>query len=65
MKEDFEELTAELLEINHPYVRDLARDSGQVYALLREDSWFFNHIVENLMEEYESIEDAEDALSDY
>jgi hypothetical protein len=60
--EDFEEIAEELLELNHPFARDLARDEGLVYAMLREDPWFFNRLVQELMQEFETPEEAAEEL---
>jgi len=59
---DFLELAEEVLELNHPYAKELAVNDGIVYAMVRETPWFLNKIAETLEEEFDTAEDAAEEL---
>ena len=62
---EVDEIAAELLELNHPFVRDLAVAHGFTYATARNTAWFLKMVTEELLEEFESLEDAVDELELY
>ena len=59
---EFLELAEEVLELNHPYAKELAVNDGIVYAMVRETPWFLNKIAEILEEEFDTAEDAAEEL---
>jgi len=59
---EFDEIVAELLELNHPYVRDLAVARGFAYYTARDTDWFTEMILKELQEEFDSPEEATEAL---
>jgi len=60
--EDFLEIASEILELNHPYAKDLAAEGGIVYATVRETPWFLNKIADTLEEEFNTAEEAAEEL---